>query len=94
MMNDAGQSHHGCAGIVLLAESLVVVEALLVENLVAELTLTSQVWTMFLPLVVDKASMVHCNNRLWCFSGQGQMMFALLRDDTSVHLCSASLQLP
>ena len=51
--NDAGQGHHrlyrrsGCS---LTAETLVVVEALLTECLVAVLTLTSQGLTMFLSL--------------------------------------------
>ena len=45
---------------------------------------------MFLPLVDDKASVVHYNeatSHLRCTSGQDQMMFALLCNDASAHLC-------
>lgn len=53
---------------------------------------------MFLPLVVDKASMAHCNEVTQIYGmvhiGQGQMMFAPFCDGATVHLCGASLQLP
>ena len=38
-----------------------VANALFADCLVAELALTSQGWTMLLPLVVDKAGMVQCS---------------------------------
>ena len=59
----------------LLAEKLVVVEALLVEYLVTELALAGQRWTMFLPLVFDKPVWFICNEATWCSSGQSQMLF-------------------
>ena len=53
---------------------------------------------MFLPLVVDKASMAHCNEVTQIYGmehfGQGRMMFALFCNGATAHLCGASLQIP